>query len=71
MDFEEWYVTSPYKNKQLVNVSDLYAFLDHYAAWDYLKQVENMEFKASGLAVEESFSDSGTVRFLNGQKNKN
>lgn len=34
-------------------------------------ETENVEFKASGLAVEESFSDSGTVRFLIGQKNKN
>ena len=69
-DFEEWYITSPYKNKQLVNVSDLYAFLEHYAAWDYLNQAENVEFRDSGLAVEESFTDSGTVRFLIGQKNK-
>lgn len=33
-DFMEWYVTESYKSPQLVNVSDLYDFLDHYASWD-------------------------------------
>ena len=66
-DFMEWYLTEPYETRQLVNVSDLYDFLDHYASWSCLGQVENVDFQESGLVVEETFSDTGTVRLIVGQ----
>lgn len=69
-DFEEWYVTEPYSYKQLVNVSDLYSFLDHYATWSCIGQVQDIDFEDSGLYVEEEFSDTGIVKFLIGQKNE-
>ncbi|MDO4334032.1 MAG: hypothetical protein Q4C58_15300 [Eubacteriales bacterium] len=70
VDFEEWYVTEPYSYKQLVNVSDLYSFLDHYATWSCIGQAEDIDFEDSGLYVEEEFSDTGIVKFMVGQKNE-
>lgn len=69
-DFEEWYVTEPYSYKQLVNVSDLYSFLDHYAGWNYIDQTTNVVFEDSGIFVEEEFSDTGVAKFIIGQKNE-
>ena len=68
--FEEWYITEPYSYKQLVNVSDLYDFLDHYASWDCIDEAKGVEFRGSGLYVEEEFEDTGACRFEIGQQNK-
>lgn len=70
VDFEEWYITEPYSYKQLVNVSDLYDFLDHYASWDCIDEANGVEFRGSGLYVEEEFEDTGACRFEIGQQNK-
>ena len=70
VDFEEWYITEPYSYKQLVNVSDLYDFLDHYASWDCIDEAKGVEFRGSGLYVEEEFEDTGACRFEIGQQNK-
>lgn len=70
-DFEEWYLTAPYRSRQLVNVSDIYAFLEKYAAWTYLGRCDNSSFIDSDLSVEEEFSDTGKIIFLIGQKNEN
>lgn len=70
-NFKEWYVTKPYKTRQLVNVSDLYEFLEYFAVWSCLDRVDNVEFHASGLVVEEEFSDLGTKKIIVGQKDKN
>lgn len=70
-DFMEWYVTEPYKSPQLVNVSDLYEFLDHYASWDCIGSGNEEGFQESGTIVEEEFSDTGTVRIHLGKKEEN
>lgn len=70
-DFMEWYVTEPYKSPQLVNVSDLYDFLDHYASWDCIGSGNEEGFQESGTIVEEEFSDTGTVRIHLGKKEEN
>ena len=70
-DFMEWYVTEPYKSPQLVNVSDLYEFLDHYASWDCIGSGNEEGFQESGIIVEEEFSDTGTVRIHLGKKEEN
>lgn len=70
-DFMEWYVTEPYKSPQLVNVSDLYEFLDHYAFWDCIGSGNEEGFQESGTIVEEEFSDTGTVRIHLGKKEEN
>lgn len=67
----EWYVTEPYKSPQLVNVSDLYDFLDHYASWDCIGSGNEEGFQESGTIVEEEFSDTGTVRIHLGKKEEN
>lgn len=68
--FMEWYLTEPYSSKQLVNVSELYGFLDHYAAWDCIGEIEGEAFQSAGLYVEEEFEDAGVCRFEIGQQNK-
>ena len=70
-DFMEWYVTEPYKSPQLVNVSDLYEFLNHYASWDCIGSGNEEGFQESGIIVEEEFSDTGTVRIHLGKKEEN
>lgn len=70
-DFMEWYVTESYKSPQLVNVSDLYDFLDHYASWDCIGSGNEEGFQESGTIVEEEFSDTGTVRIHLGKKEEN
>lgn len=70
-DFMEWYVTEPYESPQLVNVSDLYDFLDHYASWDCIGSGNEEGFQESGTIVEEEFSDTGTVRIHLGKKEEN
>ena len=70
-DFMEWYVTESYKSPQLVNVSDLYDFLDHYASWDCIGSGNEEGFQESGIIVEEEFSDTGTVRIHLGKKEEN
>lgn len=67
----EWYVTEPYKSPQLVNVSDLYEFLDHYASWDCIGSGNEEGFQESGIILEEEFSDTGTVRIHLGKKEEN
>lgn len=68
-DFQEWYITVPYSYKQLVNVSGLYDFLEHYAVWDCLGEVGDVDFKESGIYVEEGFEDTGSLRIEIGQQN--
>lgn len=70
-DFMEWYVTEPYESPQLVNVSDLYEFLNHYASWDCIGSGNEEGFQESGIIVEEEFSDTGTVRIHLGKKEEN
>lgn len=67
-NFMEWYVTEPFESPQLVNVSDLYSFLDHYASWDCMGSGKEEEFSESGIIVEEEFSDTGVVRIHVGKK---
>lgn len=68
--FSEWKVTAPYRTKQLVNVSDIYTFLDKYAAWGYLEKAEEENFIDSGNWVEEEFSDTGSVRIQIGEEDE-
>lgn len=68
--FSEWKVTAPYHTKQLVNVSDIYTFLDKYAAWGYLEKAEEEKFIDSGNWVEEEFSDTGSVRIQIGEEDE-
>ena len=70
VDFSEWQVTAPYHTKQLVNVSDIYTFLDNYAAWGYLEKAEEERFIDSGDWVEEEFSDTGSVKIQIGEEDE-
>jgi hypothetical protein len=67
-DFKEWYVTKPYRNKQLVNISDIYDFLDYYASWGYIEGAKEGDFVDSGVLVEEKFSDSKIIKIRVGKK---
>lgn len=58
-DFKEWYVTAPYRERQLVNVSELYQVLEQYTDWGYIEEADEACFADAGVRVEEEFSDTG------------